>query len=271
MYMRLTDGQGYHNLASLQENDMRGCSCWMPGDDGDCPYRNEAHVDAVLTAVGIEQAREAGDVLRLHARNGAKPQKVLVSPLTRTLQTATLAVESAAATSEANCIPDFGALPFEAVENIRERLGPHHCNKRRSKEEVSPLFDHVDFGNIASGPDKLFRSNVWETNEEIGRRSKGVFLDLQKREENCLIVVGHSSLFSATLRHAFEIDDEKGNAYAWMFKFVFNIESSLIAFLTCRTFHTLLIRCSAFSTSKFCNRRSALPCTQLFMIMYYSY
>ena len=78
--------------------------------------------DTTLTTNGMRQAINA---------NIPAPDIVLVSPLTRTLQTATLM---------------FPNVPMIALECLKEY--PQHieiCNRRSSIRIISMLFPHVDF------------------------------------------------------------------------------------------------------------------------------
>lgn len=192
----LRHGQGFHNLAALEQPHRCLCCC-SNGSPGRCPYSRPEHTDAELTPLGHEQAKSAGLQLR-----AAKPEFAFVSPLTRTLQTAHLALEAAA--------DELGSLPMNADERLRERLGKHFCNKRRPLSYIANRFPNVDYSAMTSNEDALFSDEVWETDEEIAARSKRLFLDIAKRQEKCFLCVGHASLFSATLNVGFQLENSHG-------------------------------------------------------------
>tara|TARA_B110000977_G_scaffold63554_1_gene86420 strand:- start:568 stop:1128 length:561 start_codon:yes stop_codon:yes gene_type:complete len=92
--------------------------------------------DSTLTVQGMKQA--------VGRRNQVKPDIVYVSPLTRTLQTATLM---------------FPGIPTIALECLKEY--PQHTeiiNRRSNKSDLETLFPQVDFSQIKFEEDHLFES-----------------------------------------------------------------------------------------------------------------
>ena len=114
-------GQGFHNAFSQQWFDSgKGGTPWA---DATCP------IDPSLTALGEREAQGA--------REGApSPQLVIVSPLKRAIQTATLAFDAV--------LPPKGP-PFVAVESVRETMGAHRCDRRLCASTHAAAFPHVDF------------------------------------------------------------------------------------------------------------------------------
>lgn len=194
--LMLRHGQGYHNVAALETPHPWPCGC-VNGDPGICPYSRPALTDAELTPLGREQATSAGASLV-----SAIPEVVYVSPLTRTLETAKLAVEGAG-----NAL---SSVPFVANELIRERLGRHFCNKRSPLSSIARRFPKVDFSAVRSEEDVLFREDVWEQDAVMAARGKEFFFDLAQCKEKCVLCVGHASLFAATLNIGFELDNSQG-------------------------------------------------------------
>lgn len=181
-------GQGTHNLHALQVSGPP-CNC---ATNGPCVYRSRAHIDARLTPKGRLQASAAGACL---ARvPGAPAEVAYVSPLARTLETATVAV--------ARC-PGGARMRVVADERLRERFGVHWCDARGPKEEKVREFPTVDFAAIAPGPDRLHRENVREGNAEVATRAKSFFLGLLERPEKVVAVFAHSAFFRETMRGAF--------------------------------------------------------------------
>jgi len=98
---------------------------------GEAAFNSPENEDAELTELGRSQCRAAV------APEGV--EIVLVSPLTRTLETATLM---------------FPNKRLIALEAVRE-LNPHHlCNARRPKSELEKRFPNVDFGYISEEKDE---------------------------------------------------------------------------------------------------------------------
>ncbi len=101
----------------------------------------ERPIDARLTPDG-----EAQCAALAAATAALRPQLVVSSPLTRTLQTASLAF---GAQREA-----VGA-PLLALEAVRETVN-YGCDARRPLREIRPEFPHVDFAHCPSDEDPLW-------------------------------------------------------------------------------------------------------------------
>ena len=97
--------EGYHNI------DDNGCDITFPK----------------LTDKGIQQGLALGNKLK-----DIKIDKIIVSPLSRTLHTAELV---------------FGNKDFKVIEHIREYIG-HNCDLRESKKYLKVRFPYADFSMI---------------------------------------------------------------------------------------------------------------------------
>ena len=115
--------EGFHNVANNAY-----------GDDTPCTFSTEGswrYLDAKLTNHGIQQCIEARETLL----EGINPELVVVSPFTRTLQTAHIM---------------FGGkgYPFLVHYMCRERQGKYTCDKMRSKSEIvadmKPIYEKTD-------------------------------------------------------------------------------------------------------------------------------
>jgi broad specificity phosphatase PhoE len=148
----LRHGQGTHNHAAFNH--------------GIGIYHDIAYHDAPLNETGREQCLEAGQVL---ADLGLLPSfdLVLVSPLTRTLQTATLVFSTL----------EGAAPPMEACELIREAYGLHHCDSRSSLSMLVPQYPHVSFGTVETDLDEWHSPHVRETLYSVTQRCRA-FLEL---------------------------------------------------------------------------------------------
>lgn len=193
-----------------------------------CPYLEPSHEDAKLTQRGRLQATAIGTKL-IHTK--PLPEIVLVSPLFRTLQTATIAMSTISHVQ----------VPMISEERIRERMGLHFCDKRSDKTKLVSYFGKVDFANIAPGPDAFFTDSR-ESEEETARRGKDFFLSLKDRPEACFALFTHSSLLFNTLSRALETPDPKGKLPQYLSQFVYFLHSfSHLGRCHLLTFHSLRV------------------------------
>ncbi|KAI0567405.1 Histidine phosphatase [Gracilaria domingensis] len=168
------------------------CTRGKPG----CPFLNEEHFDAHLTQRGRLQAAGAGSCL---LQTASPPEVVFVSPLSRTLQTATIALSKC---------PNLKA-PVLAEESIRERNGTHPCDKRSPREHVEATYPTVDFSRIQYGPDPLW-TEARETEDDLAARGKQFFASLMDRPETTFAIFTHSSFLFNTINRSFVASDPKG-------------------------------------------------------------
>ncbi|CAN0410603.1 unnamed protein product, partial [Phaeothamnion confervicola] len=132
--------QATHNEAALAE--------------GRFAYQNQKYTDARLTTIGKEQCAK----LRPEAAALASDiELVVVSPLTRAIETAQLGLKT----------PSH--VPWVALDCIRERAGHHPCDKRRTRAELLGDFPAIDFSQIPPGADAYWDSfgTDRETDEAI--------------------------------------------------------------------------------------------------------
>ncbi|XP_020080425.1 phosphoglycerate mutase-like protein 1 isoform X2 [Ananas comosus] len=190
--------QGIHNVKG--ENDHK-------------EYSSPELFDAHLSPLGWEQVSN----LRKHVHKCGLAKKidlVITSPLLRTMQTAVgvfggesytdginvppLMVENAG-NSNHLAISSLNCPPFVAVEQCREHLGVHPCDKRRSISDYRPLFPAIDFSLIESDEDVLWKADVREKNEEVASRGMKFINWLWTREEKEIAIVTHSGFLFHTL------------------------------------------------------------------------
>ena len=153
-------------------------------------YKLEEYADSLLSERGYEQcARAKEDIVRRNALVGGTLELIVVSPLRRTLQTASLLFADKIGTS----------VEFVAVEHVREQTGAHPCDRRRSITEQKADFPHVDFSLIEDDVDPLYckYESVREPSEEVAKRVNAFWHWIASRKEKNIAVVTHS----AYLRH----------------------------------------------------------------------
>ena len=105
---------------------------------------------------------------------------VLVSPLTRALQTAQNIFQNT-------------KIPILCQEFLREYpIGEDTCNKRSDTNILIQNFPLVDFSDIHSKTDTLWTEKR-ETINELDGRIQNMITYIQNRPENKIAIVGHSS------------------------------------------------------------------------------
>jgi broad specificity phosphatase PhoE len=165
--------QGYHNI---------------PEDENELLKENSGtkYWDARLTPHGEAQCTSLKANIRGDTVWGfEKPLNldlVVVSPLTRTLQTAVLSLGDPTSP---------GAPPFIATELCRERVADYMCDGRRNLSELKAEFPGVDFSLITDEEDVGF---VTQKEDDTLAQARGVkFLQwLCCRPEIHIAVVTHS-------------------------------------------------------------------------------
>ena len=175
---------------------------------GDISYRDETYADAHLTPRGWRQA--AG--LRSHFRTSglAPPGAVVVSPLTRTLETAAAVLGGEGAWEPARGAPLMVArgevkglrpaasaipappTPFVADELCREHAGVHPCDRRRAVSHYRSQFPAVDFSNVTAEGDEVWRPDAREPFAAVRDRAAAFARSLAARPEGVLAVVSHA-------------------------------------------------------------------------------
>ncbi|KAJ1401450.1 histidine phosphatase superfamily [Ochromonadaceae sp. CCMP2298] len=171
--------QGHHNVAG-KTDPLFG-------------YLREDLEDAVLTDFGISQCVQLAAAGKADVK-GAK--LLVVSPLHRTMQTATLSFPHL-----------VGKIPFIAYENLREQTGLHPCDRRKPLSVHRLNFQHVDFAHVADETDPLYyKYTLREPKDHVAARARLFMQWLGERPEEEIIVVSHKGY----LLHLFGIIDTGG-------------------------------------------------------------
>lgn len=172
----------------------------MAGSDLPVTYSTDGswrHMDARLTAHGIQQCV----TVRKTLLRDVNPQLIVVSPFTRTLQTAHIL---------------FGGdrIPFVVHDGCRERSGKFTCDKRRPKthivQDMQPVYDYtqdtIDFDSFGYPTEE---DENWsperEADEHVTQRAIAFVQWLATRPEQDIAVVTHSSW----LKHLFRAFGEQ--------------------------------------------------------------
>lgn len=176
--------QGWHNKDEAE----------LPNWDADGVGLTPKYRDARLTPEGLRQA--AALRRRLNETQAAPPDVVVVSPLHRAIQTASLA---------------FAAHPrrFVATELARERIAYHTCDWRSPRAALAAEYAHVDFGLVEHDDDVM-----WAEAKEVEptamastrcqERALALLCWLRRRPERRIGVVSHWVF----LKHLFSLFPE---------------------------------------------------------------
>lgn len=172
--------EGYHNVAERESTFTPHNLVLLKENSG------FVYWDAALTPKGRDQCEQLKASIRGTSVWGfEKPLNldlVVVSPMTRTLQTALISLGS----------PNSpGAPPFIANELCRERISDSMCDGRRSVKELQRDFPGVDFSLVEHNEDWMFH-NQKETDETCQERAVKFLQWLCARPEVHIAVVTHS-------------------------------------------------------------------------------
>lgn len=145
-------------------------------------YKNWAWHDARLTDTGKAQATALAPSLV-----GTPIDVVLVSPLSRAIQTAYLAIAP--------------GPPFVVEELVRERNGTHPCDKRRSKTDLKADFPDLDVSTLKAEEDDSWTETREPFEQTVGR-AEALIAALAKRSETSIAIATHNDWLQALLLHS---------------------------------------------------------------------
>ena len=185
----LRHAEGLHNVAGKQ-NYLN--------------YMKSEFVDSVLSQNGEKQCL---DLCKKHQESNifsSEVSLVVVSPLRRTLQTATLVFPSL-----------IGKIPWIAVEHVREQTGLHPCDRRLPRTTNAMSFQHVGFENIAHENDPLYDLYTFQREPDfsVAERGRQFLYWLKSRDEDDIVVVSHSAFLLNFFNHVVDSDDEDKRSF----------------------------------------------------------
>ncbi|CAM9268494.1 unnamed protein product [Discosporangium mesarthrocarpum] len=163
--------------------------------EGRAAYSKIEHMDARLTDKGKDQCRNlkaVGHGIQKEA------QLVVVSPLTRAIQTALLTLDQ------------VDRVPWMALECARERAGGHYCDKRRALSVLKEEFPSINWQEVKDEED-VYWENLGgnrETDEAMKERAFELFRWIKERPETNIVVVTHSAFLSCMLNKAVSCSPE---------------------------------------------------------------
>ena len=140
-------------------------------------FYDSKYVDTSLIPEGFRQVRG----LRREWNQLHTIELVIVSPLKRTLQTATELFKE-------------HSVPMIALECCREYpMGLQTCNKRSPRESLKIKYPQVNFDDLQTNYDELWFPHREETLEELNSRIEKLKEFIVSRPETHIALVNHSS------------------------------------------------------------------------------
>ena len=157
-----------HGLAEHNVNYLKyGCKT----------FYDPNFVDTSLVEEGFKQASNLGETWS----DKKDIELVVVSPLKRTLQTATEIFKDT-------------SVPIISFELAREYpIGGHTCNKRSQKEYLMKMFPNINFDDIKEGEDYLWDPEKQESIHELDLRINTFKKFIEGRPEKNIALVSHAS------------------------------------------------------------------------------
>ena len=157
-------------------------------------YYNKENLDAPLTDNGLLQATN----LSRKWLNKSDIDLILVSPLTRTLQTAN------------GIFADKPNIPIVAIDDIKEfPQGKHTPNIRKPKKELEKYWSNVDFDLIEPYDSFI---NKEETEKQLNRRIEKTKEYISFLDDNYhnIALVSHNTFITKFLGNSIEDEDSYG-------------------------------------------------------------
>lgn len=149
------------------------------GEEKKEEYLREDLEDATLSDGGLSECAAVPN------GSASAAQLLLVSPMRRTLQTASLSFPHL-----------VGRVPWLALESLREVTGMHPCDRRLPIPEHAESHPHVDFSFIQDVHDPMYHkytdAQTREPDEDVMLRCADFLTFLQAREESEIVVCTHS-------------------------------------------------------------------------------
>ena len=165
------------------------------------------YVDTPLLNRGFLQAYHCREMFIKEFENlGRRPDIILVSPLTRTLQTAMCIFSNDTKMRALDCLVEYPQGGFEK------------CNIRKQKKVLETIYPSVDFKEIDQN---LLWSEHEESIDELNGRINKLWDYIGSLEEKLIVVVSHSS-YIGQLKDKKMGDEE--NELKHCYPYVMNVE-----------------------------------------------
>lgn len=180
-------GQGWHNVAEQRYGSAEWNRYWSKvNTDGNMTWGP----DAQLTPLGEDQARRVHRAWKREIlANAPVPPVLYSSPLSRAASTCEITYEGLA-----DSRPVF-------MEELRETIGVHTCDKRHSKTWMSEHYPRFVFAEPFEEKDVLWRANERETDEQQDARSRKVLDQIFSHDPSTYVAItAHGGTIASLLR-----------------------------------------------------------------------
>ena len=192
-------GQGYHNLLGSILRDAGMKLNHSSHDPKTNPWRRPEIVDSPLTEHGKQECYFRRD----HVSKHLNPQLIVVSPMLRAIQTATISfgkfTKATTTTTEIVVGNDDAhggnaGVPWIAHEGCREELGFLVCNKRRNKSLIRDEYPYIDLSLLQHEEDVLWDPHERESPQDMADRVYDFLVNfIAMRDESEIAVICHSA------------------------------------------------------------------------------
>ncbi|KAG8695120.1 hypothetical protein FRC08_008029, partial [Ceratobasidium sp. 394] len=188
-------GEGWHNVADATYGREAWDNYWYKfNTDGKITWGP----DAEPTELGNDQAKQAAKVWATEmARSDPVPlpTKIFSSPLSRAAQTLEITFSEV--------LKSTGVRPY-VIEDLREMIGRHTTDKRRTKSYIQKTFPGFDIEPGFTEEDELWSPTERETDAEMEPRLKRaldhIFGSLLGDNDTYFSITAHSGTIAAALR-----------------------------------------------------------------------
>ena len=184
-------GQALHNVRA-EPARKAGCSF----DDFLQLMREDDAIDACLTEVGLKQA---ADVHEQAAAAGLAPQLIVVSPLSRAIDTAGIVFGHNKSEDESSIKGEnLDAPPYVCLESLRERNGMLLNGQRIEVKALIQKYPYINFDMVVPGRDEQWHAyggETLETSKDCAKRAYESLCWVVQRPETEVAIVAHGGLF----------------------------------------------------------------------------
>ena len=187
-------GEALHNVAASEAGPNQ-CYCdTMSRGCVPCPYYDI--FDPALTDCGRHQATSLQPITSFHT-----PELVVMSPLTRAIETAVLAYAHLLK-QDASVQP-----PWVCNEAARARIGLHACDQRRSVAALRSEFAHIDFGTVETDADAKWTLRR-ESMPLLVERALAFMQWIADRPESEIAIISSSTFFCVVFLAVLDTGDD---------------------------------------------------------------
>lgn len=184
-------GEGDHNVAEALYGTKAWDDYWSKLDGDGTRY----WVDAHLTAIGEQQAKDAGSFFakQFSDERMPLPDTWIASPLMRCLKTAEL---------------EWSGLKLQAFkptikEMAREVMGEHTCDRRSSRTKIHAAYPEWPIEAGFTEDDELWQADHRETHAEHDVRTVALLnqvFEMEGKDASVLSLTSHSGAIASLMR-----------------------------------------------------------------------